>query len=202
MGAPGDRLRTLASRFSSRDTIERIVDPILADLRLEYHDARCKGARWRAGWILLSGYAAFWRAMTLNVVHRSGPRFALRIAAAMIASAAIPAVAWLAATLVWHGHFEGFFLMVLVGGALIAALLIRRRSLEAHSRFQPDPFHGQDLGTLNFARVRVAGLGGVGLLLAALVVALQYPLTTASVVCGIVGGGIYALVLIRQRRRA
>jgi hypothetical protein len=140
--------------------------------------------------------------MALNVIQRSGPRLALRMAAAAIASAAIPAVAWLAVTLVWNGYLEGFVAMAVLGGMLIAGLRLRRRSTEAHSSFNFDPFKGEDFIGLNFARVRVAGLGGVGLLLAALVVALQYPLTTASVLCGVVGGGLYAAVLIRQRRRA
>ena len=199
--APGDRLITWASRFCSRDMMERLVHPIVSDVRLEYHDALSQDARWRARWALLGGYVTFLKALALHALANFTLRLARRTLAIALAGAAIPLVGWVAATAAWNADFGLLFLSGPAGGLLIAALLLRKRSMDAHSAFNPDPFR-RDFDTLNFAHVRVAGFGGAGLLLAAFVVALQFPLTTVAVLCGVVGGAVLGVTLIQHRRRA
>jgi hypothetical protein len=68
---PGDRLRSIARRLVRPVTMERLIDPVLADLQCEHHEAIRCGWRWRSRWIRLRGYAAFWRAIGLHAVERS-----------------------------------------------------------------------------------------------------------------------------------
>jgi hypothetical protein len=44
---PGDRLRALAAGLCDQTTMHRVIDPIVADLRLEYGEAMRLGQRWR-----------------------------------------------------------------------------------------------------------------------------------------------------------
>jgi hypothetical protein len=59
MSAPGTRLRALANRFCSRQTMERLIDPVIADQQHEYADAVRGGDAWRARWVRVSGCLAF-----------------------------------------------------------------------------------------------------------------------------------------------
>jgi hypothetical protein len=66
MTAPGARLRALAARVCEPETMERIVDPVTADVRTEYADARrcghvwrCRAIRLTAGLILLKALAVY-----------------------------------------------------------------------------------------------------------------------------------------------
>ena len=54
----GLRLRALAARFCRAQTMERLVDPVVADLQVEYAEARRNGSLWRARWTWLEGHAA------------------------------------------------------------------------------------------------------------------------------------------------
>jgi Lipopolysaccharide export system permease LptF/LptG len=65
MMLPGDYLRSLARRVCSPDTMRRIVDPLIADLQLEYRLAVADGRMWQARWRRISGYSAFWRTLGL-----------------------------------------------------------------------------------------------------------------------------------------
>jgi hypothetical protein len=66
MSAPGTRLRAIAERLCRPGTIERLVDPALADLRLEYEDALRHGGIRQRYWVLFRGYLAFF---TMAIVH-------------------------------------------------------------------------------------------------------------------------------------
>jgi hypothetical protein len=55
MSSPGDRLRAIASHVCSLRAMERVLDPAIADLRWEYHDARRRQRQWRAKWIRVTG---------------------------------------------------------------------------------------------------------------------------------------------------
>lgn len=57
---PGRTLHRLASHLCSAKTLERVVEPAIADLQKEYAAERCAGSR---AWILLRGYCAI-----LNVI--------------------------------------------------------------------------------------------------------------------------------------
>ena len=59
MSLAGDRLRALAVRILDQRTMERVVDPLLADLELEYTEAIRHGRLWMSRWILILGHFAF-----------------------------------------------------------------------------------------------------------------------------------------------
>jgi hypothetical protein len=65
MTRPGDRLRTMAARVFDRRTMERVVDPLVADLQVEHAEAIRRGRVWRSRWILLSGHVAFLKTIGL-----------------------------------------------------------------------------------------------------------------------------------------
>ena len=67
MTAPGTRLRKLAARLCAPTTMERLVDPAIADLQAEYEEASRTGSGWRRPWIWMRGHIAFF---TMIVVHR------------------------------------------------------------------------------------------------------------------------------------
>ena len=63
MKPPGLRLRALAARFCSAQTMERLVDPVVGDLQLEYAAALRNGILWLARWRWLEGHAAVARVL-------------------------------------------------------------------------------------------------------------------------------------------
>jgi len=66
MTKPGEWLRAKAARLCSRNTMERLVDPIVADLQKEYGESVTSGRRWRARAILVIGYVGFAKALLLH----------------------------------------------------------------------------------------------------------------------------------------
>ena len=56
MRAPGRWLRTAAARLCAKQTMDRAIDPIVADIRTEYEEAIRTGHRRRGIWICVSGY--------------------------------------------------------------------------------------------------------------------------------------------------
>lgn len=67
MTRPGDRLRRFAAVVCGPDTMQRLVEPIVADLQAEY-EAVAEGAAWQARWVLWRGYGAFWKALGLHCI--------------------------------------------------------------------------------------------------------------------------------------
>lgn len=59
MTRPGSRLRSLAQRVCDPSTMERLIDPVIADLQCEHGEALRRGRVWRSRWIRLAGYIAF-----------------------------------------------------------------------------------------------------------------------------------------------
>ena len=101
----------------------------------------------------------------------------------------------------WLGDFEGFLVVTALGGVLLAAL----RFSVAHDGTPAtvsDPFAREMLSTdtINIAHIRVAGVGGAGLVLAAMLAALEFQLTTVAVALGLCGGTLGALTVILFRR--
>jgi len=73
MRRPGQWLRMAAVRVCAKQTLERVIDPIIADIQTEHEEA-VRAGRWRrAAWIRVSGYSAFWKAVGLYTLQ-SGPR--------------------------------------------------------------------------------------------------------------------------------
>jgi hypothetical protein len=58
---PGTRLRGLAARVCSEKTMERLIDPVIGDLQVEYAMAI---GMWRRGLALVTGYVAFAKVAT------------------------------------------------------------------------------------------------------------------------------------------
>lgn len=58
MTRPGTRLRTFAARVCSAATMERLIDPVIADLQAEHGEAVRAGRVWRSRWALVVGYIA------------------------------------------------------------------------------------------------------------------------------------------------
>ena len=56
MTRPGLRLRAFAARVCSARTMDRLIDPTIADLQREHVDARRRGAIWTARWVRLRGF--------------------------------------------------------------------------------------------------------------------------------------------------
>jgi lipopolysaccharide export LptBFGC system permease protein LptF len=65
MTKPGDRLRRLAARWCAPETMERLIEPIVADLQSEHRDAASRGG-WRRNAVTWRGYLAFWKALALH----------------------------------------------------------------------------------------------------------------------------------------
>jgi len=71
MRPPGTRLRAWSARWCSARTRDRLVDPAIADLQIEYRDAIERGRRWRARWILAAGYVTFVEALAIHAAARA-----------------------------------------------------------------------------------------------------------------------------------
>jgi len=78
---PGERLRALASRLCSDIAMERLIDPVLADLQREDADAARRGQVWHRRGIRIAGTLAFWKVIGLHAVTRA-PALAREWAAA------------------------------------------------------------------------------------------------------------------------
>ena len=61
---PGTRLRALAEHLFDRTTIERLIDPAIADLQCEHADAVRHGRLWRARRVRVAGVIAFCKVAT------------------------------------------------------------------------------------------------------------------------------------------
>jgi lipopolysaccharide export system permease LptF/LptG-like protein len=66
MTAPGDRLRSFARRICAPATLERVIDPLIADLQFERTNALRAGRIWRARRLQFAGYLAFWRTIGMQ----------------------------------------------------------------------------------------------------------------------------------------
>ncbi len=73
MRLPGRRLRNAAARLFTQPTMDRVIDPIVADLQAEYREAMLARRRWLAVWVCVRGYLGFWRAVGLQGLQ-AGPQ--------------------------------------------------------------------------------------------------------------------------------
>lgn len=81
MSRAGSWLHRVASRLYGTTTMERLIEPILADLRYEHEQAVERGQRWRSWQARTAGYLGFWRAVLLHAAA-SVPGAVLGVAAA------------------------------------------------------------------------------------------------------------------------
>ena len=66
MKPPGARLRAIAARLCCADTMERLVDPTLADLQTEYENAARRNRTCESRRILVLGHVAVVRVMAVH----------------------------------------------------------------------------------------------------------------------------------------
>ena len=97
-------------------------------------------------------------------------------------------------------------LMVIPGfvGGVVIALVVLGLNRRAHARAASGPFTNEPLSTdvINMASIRVAGIGGLGLVAMATVVAFALPSIGQSLAIGLVLGGVIAASLILWRQHA
>jgi hypothetical protein len=66
MMVPGRRARALAAAWCSPKTIERLIDPVVSDLQIEYEAALSRGQRFRSLWIWITGHVAIGKVLALH----------------------------------------------------------------------------------------------------------------------------------------
>jgi putative ABC transport system permease protein len=69
MKPPGTRLRAIAARVFDPPTLERVIDPAIADLQTEYEAASRGRSRWRPRAIRIRGYVALVKLIAVQSVH-------------------------------------------------------------------------------------------------------------------------------------
>lgn len=74
MRPAGTRLRALAARLFAASTMERLVDPAIADLQAEYEEALRSGPKWRSRWVWFVGHLAFFRMLVVHGRPRTTDR--------------------------------------------------------------------------------------------------------------------------------
>jgi hypothetical protein len=62
---PGMRLRSLASRICSPQTMDRLIDPVIGDIQREHDQGATTTGPWERRWVLVQGYVAFWKVVAL-----------------------------------------------------------------------------------------------------------------------------------------
>jgi hypothetical protein len=66
-----ERFRAMAARVCSARTMERLIDPALTDIQVEYRNAIAQGRVWRSRWIRMAGYVAFVKVLALYGSERT-----------------------------------------------------------------------------------------------------------------------------------
>ena len=92
-------------------------------------------------------------------------------------------------------------LVILPGvfGGIVIAFVVTRFQRQSLGRV--DPFQSISTDVINVARIRVAGLGGLGLVAMAVVVAVAVPRIGVPLAIGLVLGAVLAVLLVALRNR-
>jgi lipopolysaccharide export LptBFGC system permease protein LptF len=72
MTRPGARLRSWATRLLDPLTMERLIDPAIADLQHEHEEAVRRNLAWRGRWIQITSYVAFAKVFTVAASGAAG----------------------------------------------------------------------------------------------------------------------------------
>ena len=120
MRRPGTRLRALAQRFCSAPAMERLIDPLIADLQHECDQATGRGQDWRRRWIRAVGCLSFIKVLAaaswLELARDGAPDDRRSFGRAVLFS--VVAIVAFSAVLVWPP------LRVLHGTTRLAALTL------------------------------------------------------------------------------
>jgi uncharacterized membrane protein len=116
----------LAARLLDPSTMERLIDPVIADLQREHAEAVRHGRLWRARWVLVASFIAFCKvaAVALFAANRPGARaivVALSAAAPLTALAIGVGLASTPATIHTRGNM-GWLIFYLVPQAIAISL--------------------------------------------------------------------------------
>lgn len=65
MNRPGNRLRAVAAGWCCRETMDRVIDPLIADIQREHGEAVRQGLIWKSRWIQLAGWLIFVKVLFL-----------------------------------------------------------------------------------------------------------------------------------------
>jgi hypothetical protein len=87
-----------------------------------------------------------------------------------------------------------------LAGGLLLALLVIWRNRESRTTLAPSRDEFPSTDPINAARIRVAGVGGLGLVAMAVAVAVFVPRIRLTLAAGLVLGIVLALVLVARRR--
>src|SRR5262245_18066385 len=68
---PGRLLRRFAARLFSAPTMDRLIDPILADQQKEFVEALSEGRLWRARVAVVAGYWGLGKALLVHGANRA-----------------------------------------------------------------------------------------------------------------------------------
>jgi len=194
--------------------MERLVDPAVADLQSEYAQARRAGAVWRARWTRVVGYLALGKAFASHagwkIVRRRSHRTVVGTAdtGGSRDFGAIVLVAIVAFFVV-----VGFVVpseltvLVLVGGLAVGmALLLITRWRGPYTASEAGPVTDPGAGwpptdIINASHIRVAGVGGLGLVGVALAMALEFPAIGSLLVLALTAGCTVGVALVLYRHR-
>jgi Lipopolysaccharide export system permease LptF/LptG len=133
MTEPGARLRSLAARHFDARIMERLIDPVIADLQHEHTTAIRRGRIWRSRKIRFTGYYAALKVIAITTVrHASRGRTATdRRALSRTIAFSLVGVIVLTAVLVWPAlstnprfgaHTSSWLILYLLPQAIALAL--------------------------------------------------------------------------------
>jgi hypothetical protein len=71
MTPPGTRLRALARRLLASTTMERLIDPVIADPQHEHNEAVRGGFVWCGLVVRMVGYAAVWKVIAIAAARQA-----------------------------------------------------------------------------------------------------------------------------------
>ena len=94
----------------------------------------------------------------------------------------------------------GLVIAGIVGGVAMAVWLRRVNRLRRENPLDAGGFQDGPTDVINMAHIRVAGVGGLGLVLLSVAVAFGIPQVGKSMAAGLLLGALLALVLIRRRQ--
>ena len=87
-------------------------------------------------------------------------------------------------------------------GGVVVALIVSRLSAGGGPVPARHQLRAADPGLINMARIKIDGVGGLGMVAMSLVVAISVPFIRASIALALVLGALVAAVLISRRYRS
>lgn len=94
-----ERLRAVAARLCGASAIERVIDPVLTDIEIEYRSAIAEGRTWRSRWVRIAGYVALLKVVALYAYDRTAHDWSADDRRTMARTVVISAIAFVVAAL-------------------------------------------------------------------------------------------------------